>query len=648
MKDMVSSIKILHDGLDHSAQNAFTSQFFSEDLVKSLSAFIDTESEGYPKRCELPPVPYLGVAQCMLITKKAGAKHNNPALAKQLEPVLLNMLDEILKKVSSGAIEYEKELALLSVFLLKYFSYCSNNEKSGCNKVLLKLATLTTVITKTASTAECQCQEGVWQLMPKTLLTIIAILPTKKINLNAECSEEVLASLDFIMKASLLQGDFDIAAATVSLTASTVQCFTCYQEAPQVTQFLQQVPPFFHMLHQVMTHAETGSHTKVCTAQATIAIIQDLKVLTTQWSCINLTEDTLTRAEEAANKVLKRLEDDLKALDDEIQKSASAARKKEKKAREKITAYRAQTVAGATEPEQDSTSASEVKQATAKPPKEPEWSVLLQKAVEQLQMGQLTKGKQFSAEALKAAPTKVDKACIYTCCGDAYLASCKSLIDKACYLGERCSNELQTMETIFTQAKKDYPALFQTRKEAEAWLRMQAFTGSETLARLAEKFPSSEAISKAATAISQAIDLYIQALNVLNECQSEELTEQAQYLIEIMEADMIRLHQQKSLISSAKGNLVQAMEIRPKILYLLGLYGEANEPTAQPEPAKLQRKNWFTTTLHQFKVQADELSELFRSAKKGQKNKLTALITQIAQLKGKAKGTEKTQPAKSS
>lgn len=207
---------------------------------------------------------------------------------------------------------------------------------------------------------------------------------------------------------------------------------------------------------------------------------------------------------------------------------------------------------------------------------------------------------------------------------------------------------MQKMESVLEKAWACYPDLLQTKEEAQAWLKINSISSSSDLANLAIKFPTMEKITTAAAAINNAIVLYSQALKTLNACSTEELQEHGQFLLEIMEADMVCLHKQQVLIASAKKNLIRAMELRPKILYILGFYGEEKETIAKPEAANPKRKHWITTTREQFKKQTDELSELFRSPQRGKKDLLKDLIEQIQELRAKAKTPAKSQPAQTS
>lgn len=629
--------KALAKEMETSSQRSIANELFSEKLAKRINAFIHHETSHNLKRHRLLFVPYLGSAQCSLATSGEADTYGNPALAKELEPVLLGIMDELIQDQNDSFDTCEQEFALLSVLLLKYSAYSGCNATPEFNSVIQKLAETTKVIAGKACDPTCSRRGGIWKIIPTTLLAMVTMLSSKKSVLTVDTSENIVECLGPVMQASLLQGDFDLSAASICVLRGATPSLNCYQETPKLAHLLQQIPQFFHTLHATMTNAEAGSHTKIRTAQTTLDIIGDLQALKEKWPSLQLSMDDLQNIEEAAKSVLQKRDDDLQALDDAIKESAKQAREKEKQAKDKLATYRKQKMPPPQVSEPDATPVS--KAEAPKPPKEPQWSIILKKAITQIELGNLTTATQLTKDALSLTQTKVDKACVHTCCADAHLLSCKPLIDLACYLGNRCNNEMQKMEEVLCKARACSPELVQTKEGAQEWLKTNPISSPSGLANLAIKFPTMEKITTAATAINNAIVLYSQALEALKDCSTEEQQEHGQFLLEIMEADMVRLHKQQVLITSAKKNLIRAMEIRPEILYRLGFYGEERETVAKPEAANPKRKHWLTTTREQFRKQTDELSELFLSPQKGKKNPLKDLIEQIQGLKEKAKTT---------
>ena len=634
--DIVSSVSRLMKAATNVEKDRFIDSLFSEALANKIRVFMaDEAASGYRVRHDFAQTPYIGTAHCAVIQLKNHNTPENQAFAEQLKPILLDMIKEVNQKAVTGADNCTyclnpAELKFLSALLIKHSCYCAKTEP--CSDVFLELAKLNRTLAQHASNPANSYGNNEWRILPQTMLIMLSAQSSSATPLNNLAGEQVMLALGEIVDAACMRGDYDIASASTAQLCSVSEILNCYPGAQQFAPVFLSVSHYLSILDATMGTTGGSAYIKVCAANAAQDAVQSLQTIKAHWESTSITEDGLKATQIAAEEILQKQKDAIDALDKEVKEFNQEARKREIDAKEKLKAARKPKKAEA--PKETASAASEPTSSKSKSkkrtPKLPAWEKHTTEAVNQYKIKEHDQAGKLMTQALQAAQKAINKACVYHDCGDAQIESCKQLIDLVCFLGTRCEHEHIKMQRILQSAQE------LTTQNTQAWLNRQMITSPDSLARLANKFPSTQEITEAAECIGHAITLYSQALEQLKACSQDDMDNQGQFILEIMEANMMHLFQKKRLIENAKENLSKTMLLRRDLLHTLGLFGAPRPSAASHAGASAgyqpQEKHWFTSHQERFTSQTEELSGLFL-LHGDQTDKLQKLIEGIGELR---------------
>lgn len=663
-KEAMEGLRALSTAIGATSTRSQIEAAFNSGIADQMTEFVKLEEAAALTRGELHSTPYLGKVLCphavlkqhpLPKVKRGKQKRSTgaePTNRCELQTKCFELASDTLvylkKAISTEPGRHEKEFALVSSLMLKLSVYKTEETEKNYYQCLLALVMRASQVSLVACNPSLNSGSNnkPWRILPQTLLCLLASETTDIKKLNQSAQQELLICLGAIMKAAQIQGDFDISAACISLLARMSPDLKTYSEAPVYNELRAQISQFFSILANVTDSAQPGTHLQVCTARTLYDLSSELIASKQRLTGLLMDVSELDQYCEKGKTVLKRQEDEIHALDKAIKKSIETEEKKKQDAREKLEKARLdaqvklwkEKLAKEKEEERGKSpthgttpfviETSPLTQTAEKhlSRRKTKWQTHLGRAVVSFQLSQTATAKESMRQALAACgDSNINKACVHTDCGEAQLQPKKPLIHKLCVLGNDCATEFAKMKELLGRATNELQGAC-SHDRAKEWLKENPITTLDRFNALIQKFPCEEDIHEAVTAIQSAIEHHSKAIELLKQCNPEEISDQGQFVMNIIEADLKKLHASAKRIELAKANLSDAMKLRKTILDQLGLYGKKKD-----QKETVHYKHWFTEARDEFQASKAELASLFRTQDTGEK--LDRLFTDIELLR---------------
>lgn len=534
------------------------------------------------------------------------------------------MLDEVNEKQFTNLSQCESNVFAIAVLMLEYSVYQERFGLESDGQLMLELMKLIKKITAFVSHPEYR---DIWRILPEIFVIILSSQNAWYSTLDDQTRKVILSSLDGIMRTSWIWGDFDLASAVINLLSKKASHFTYDHTMPQFESIFEQINLFLDMLLNTMGKTKKFSHAQICTAQTLYGLACDAQELMEKWPSAKISNNDLEHKKQLASQILQGFQEETEALNNTIKQPMVHDDKKKKTIKEQLKRNKQNT------PKQSNaysatSNTKTITKAKVTPTKPEQWDEHRDKAVKLFEQQKFNDGKKAMNRALQATQSNFNKALIYADCADAQLVAYKELLNLAYYLGDHCSEEAQKMEFLLDKAQDDFKEGPPPRRIAERWLRKHNFNNAENLIHLADIFPNDEEIKLAAAALKRSIDFSLKAITLFHQCQEEE-RESMELILELLMINLEKLNEKKHLIMSAKENLMLAMILRPKVLFLIGLYGA----TCKSNRGRPKQRNWLSLMMDKLKTSGEGFSFLYTENNDAQLGEFMSVINKHNKIK---------------